>query len=556
MGRDRIIPYYFYLKIKNRLLKKIKPNLIKQFNSNKPLGNVFEGGPRILIPIIETSHYTIYLLLIIAKALQLRGANVKFLYCDKTLTACERIDTHNEDTDVCRECQINQTHLLPIYGVDVVPLSKYISSDRVKSINENAHKICTKFPDSYYYYDIDLMPMVNDSVTRFHFGADAESQEKLLELQAKNLATAMINLEIAKKIDQTFSPDIILSTMYVYTPWQPYFDYFRKNNVKTMAVETTAENVNAVRVSPFDLYLNNDRFNNYLKSRKTKALNDNERNEINRYMAQRFAGDTDFFNSRKMFVHDDGITDQLKIDNDKRNVFLFANVFWDIAVTREHSLYSGVIEWVLATIEMLKDKPDCHLYIKPHPCERFDSTVSVKSVSDHINEKYPNLPSNVTVIDPELKVVTYKLFDYIDLGVVFSGTLGIEMIASEIPVAAVGKSPYSGLELCYHPRTEQEYENMLMGKIENEIEPNKELIELFCYFYFIKRFIPLNIIKPVYSNTNFERYNFDSLEDLLPGKDYYLDHICNCILDPENTVVEGWLDNSDTNINLSNKNCN
>ena len=45
-----------------------------------------------------------------------------------------------------------------------------------------------------------------------------------------------------------------------------------------------------------------------------------------------------------------------------------------------------------------------------------------------------------------------------------------------------------------------------------------------------------------YNNINFERYNFDSLDELLPGVDNYLDHLCNCILDPENTVVEGWTD--------------
>jgi len=127
---------------------------------------------------------------------------------------------------------------------------------------------------------------------------------------------------------------------------------------------------------------------------------------------------------------------------------------------------------------------------------------------------------------------------YIGLGVVFSGTLGLEMITKEIPVAIVGKSPYGGLGFCHKPRTEKDYKNILVGNIKRDIKPDKELIELFCYFYFIKRIIPFNLVKQLYKNENFESYNFNSLDELLPGQDYYLDHLCDSVLN--NKSSEAW----------------
>ena len=73
----------------------------------------------------------------------------------------------------------------------------------------------------------------------------------------------------------------------------------------------------------------------------------------------------------------------------------------------------------------MKDSTDCHLYIKPHPSEIYEIRSS-KGVIDEIYAKFPKLPQNVTIIYPEMKILTYELFPYIDLGVVFNGTLDLK----------------------------------------------------------------------------------------------------------------------------------
>ena len=120
----------------------------------------------------------------------------------------------------------------------------------------------------------------------------------------------------------------------------------------------------------------------------------------------------------------------------------------------------------------------------------------------------------------------------------YNGTLGLEMMLSDIPVVTTAKSPYQGLKFSLEPDTIEEYKKVLIDR-NQPIPPDKKQLELFAYFYFIKTMVPFGLTKQVYAD-DFNGFTIKSLEDLLPGNDKYLDHLCNCILDSKNTIIEGW----------------
>ena len=62
-----------------------------------------------------------------------------------------------------------------------------------------------------------------------------------------------------------------------------------------------------------------------------------------------------------------------------------------------------------------------------------------------------------------MKILTYDLFEFIDVGLVFNGTLGLEMILNDIPVIACGKTPYSNLDLVSEPLDAEEYKQLLLN---------------------------------------------------------------------------------------------
>ena len=138
-----------------------------------------------------------------------------------------------------------------------------------------------------------------------------------------------------------------------------------------------------------------------------------------------------------------------------------------------------------------------------------------------------------------MKIKPYDLFPYIDLGIIYSGTLGLEMALSNVPVGMLD-APYYGLGMVGEPDTLNEYKKFLLG----EIKPNKrkmKFVRLFAYFFFIRTKILWNLTNKAYGE-RFKGFKFDSLDELLPGKNKTLDHLCDCIIDYENTAPEAWPD--------------
>src|SRR6185312_10641542 len=67
---------------------RLKRRLKRQLTGRGAHGSRADG-PRVLVPLIETSHYQYLQVLILAKALQMRGAHVRVLICGQSLEGCE-----------------------------------------------------------------------------------------------------------------------------------------------------------------------------------------------------------------------------------------------------------------------------------------------------------------------------------------------------------------------------------------------------------------------------------------------------------------------------------
>ncbi len=103
---------------------------------------------------------------------------------------------------------------------------------------------------------------------------------------------------------------------------------------------------------------------------------------------------------------------------------------------------------------------------------------------------------------------------------------------------STGETSHKGCNFAIEPSTLDEYEANLFGDLSFDNNLNDQL-ELFSYFYFIRTLIPWNLTKQVYAD-DFDGFTIKSLSYLEPGRDPQLDHLCNCIVDPENTHPEAW----------------
>ena len=492
-------------------------------------------GKKVLVPLIETTHYQNYQALLVAKALQLRGAEVSVLLCDAILPGCGVKSLKNTQKDPCLGCKMNSRHLVPEFNLSTIQLSNVVPEKKIEHLQNIAKTIVADYPEYYEYAGINIITTVNDSVTRYFYGGVPTCPSvELDEVRLRYVTSILIGFEAAESIEKSWEPDIIFGIMNVYTDWAPYHQYFESKGKQVNTISISAFNYKAVLLNSNHLYISNQRYLDWMDINASKPLTSDQESELQCFIDNRFKGNSDVF---KAFGYFDNDSEIIKFDKSKRNIFLFSNIFWDVGMSECGGLYPDVITWVLSSIELLRNYPNCHLYIKPHPAENFD-VVSVKGVVDFISERFPKLPSNITIIFPQMKILTYDLFPHIDVGVVSNGTLGLEMLLSDIPVISCGKTPYGGINLVSEPDTEESYLNLLLGE-EVNVSPSKSQVRQFAYFYFVKTLIPWSFTETAYSDV-FSGFNMQDITGIMPNSNYYLDHICKAILEREKTAIDNW----------------
>ncbi len=528
------INFKFYFYLKNKLSHQLNLN-----NLDKPKSKPKSKQINILVPIIETNHYQVYHILILAKALELRGIKIYILVCDSFLPACEIKSIKNSNQlDNCLECRFNRNKLLPLFNFKTLYLSKFITKDKKDFLINLSNEIIKKNPKEFIYNNVDVIPILNDSVSRYYYGDNTnKNNRKFLNVKKKNIISTLVGIEVAKNINDSISLDSVISNMIAYSPFAPYYEYFKLKGIKFNTINYSQWDYNSVRFNLLDYYNSNNRYNNYLKYLNRKKLLSNEKKELYNILNKRFSGSLSIYKDGEWFINNKKLIKSLKIDPKKRNILLPSNVHWDKGLNEMSGLFDNVIDWVIKTIEIVKNNENIHLYIKPHPAEKISGGESSKGISDIINENFNKIPKNVTIIPIENKISPYKLFPLIDVGVLFSGTLGIEMMLNKIPLIVTGSAPYSDIGLVNKPNSINDYTKLLFGEVKIH-KPKMSDIEMFSYFLFKKTLIPWNLTKKAYGD-NFEGYSINHLNELEEGQNKYLDHLCDCILN-ENKVPESW----------------
>ena len=471
----------------------------------------------------------------IAKALQLRGADVLVLICSKDLPACEpKMQSFPKNFDPCWKCNVGKNFLLSLYNLNYISIGELVSKKELNLIDAKS-KQALKNSKLMKFDGIDFKQTVYDSLLRHYRGNYFKGNKESELIKLGYIKAAFISSYAARKIKYNFKPNISFSNQWVYS-WQlPFAKYFNH-----IVLNSSNFNFNSVQLNLPDLFPSKRRFNNYLKYRNYTELSKKELLEIRSLMKNRFNGNAPKSKLYNYFENNSKYKDDLFkkiIANKKRKLLLCSNIFWDAGLSENIALFKDVISWVYKTIELVKKEKNLHLYIKPHPGEVYDSLQSSLGISKLIKKKYKKLPKNVTIIEPEFKINTYELFKYMEAGIIFNGTLGLEMLYAKLPVISTGMTTHHGLGFASEPKSINEYLEAL--KNYKNLNIDKKKFELFLYFYFIKNNIPWTLTKKSYGD-KFISILKKNQNDLLPGEDKYLDHLCNCITNYENTVVEGW----------------
>ena len=93
--------------------------------------------------------------------------------------------------------------------------------------------------------------------------------------------------------------------------------------------------------------------------------------------------------------------DEIGIDKNKPYVLMLTNVLWDAQLHYPNNAFSGMLEWILHSIEVFSKRTDIQLVIRIHPAEVTGTLPSRQLVEDEINKKFNKLPNNIFIVPPK-----------------------------------------------------------------------------------------------------------------------------------------------------------
>jgi hypothetical protein len=469
----------------------------------------------------------------IAKALQMRGHNMKMVICGGSLSMCT---THFTVTKpyhpwICKNCIYYTKKLFETAGLPYITFKELLTEEEMREIDKKVPSLSVEECEKLIYRNVKVGFHAITSVERYFMGVvpNRQDYEKILRIELKN---AMRSTVVAEKLYQNEKPDILITSQGVYSSWGSLTEYFTNKGIRVPLWASGEGNT-----ITFDIHKSKEYFIEYYNEiRKKQPLNSEENKELEGFFNRRIKGEEGqvAFYGFSADTKKEELEKQFQFSKYEKTYVLFPNVPWDAAVLTANIVFKDVYDWIFSTIEIFKEKPKHQLLIKIHPSE-LKFMESKRTVQDEINEKYSSLPDNIKIIPADTTISPYSLLPNIDVGIVYVGTIGLEMATQNIPVIVAGDAHYMNNGFTYDIKSREDYSKFLQKDLK-PLSNQQDIANIYSYFHFIKKFMPRTYI---YHN-NFLNigWNIKSLEEFKPGQNKYLDHICNYIIN--DGVYQNW----------------
>lgn len=472
----------------------------------------------------------------LTKALELRGHNPKMIFCGGSLSLCTGVFTNRipPSSMMCRNCKYFSKQFFEIIKIPYATYLNYISDQDVVKIKNRISELPLEDCKNFVYKDVNVGFHTMTSLQRFYKGGDPKKTKYIYEhVLRTRLANAIIATEVAEKVLQKDKPEVLVTSHGCYSSWGSFAEYFMNKGIRVVVWYTGYKKNSLI----FDLHKLEDSFKIFNSLRRKQPLNKEEEQEITDYLDKRGSGvkeggDTYYYGFSKKKKD---LEKEFEFDKFERTYTIFPNVPWDTSLVNADKAFKDVYDWVSHTIELFKEKPNLQLIVKIHPAEKHSE--SEETMQDYIHNHFDSLPRNIKIIPPDTDIAPYSLFPYIDVGIVYNGTVGLEMILNDIPVVVAGKIHYFGKGFTYDVNEKKDYDRILFAATLKKLaKEKKELAKAYAYYYFIKSYIPFNIL--YYRNFLNHGWDIDSFDEFAEGKDKYLDHICKYII--EGGIYQDW----------------
>ncbi len=485
----------------------------------------------------------------IAKALMLRGHTVFAVICDGVYKACILRNVKvsapvknwgetgtSEHGYSCKECKRINAEVLKSFNVPFGYISDFVSDERRLNLYNEAGNITWSNLSDLNYKNINVGLNAKSSIVRYLQGINNNPDEDIVREYAYS---ALISACASETAIFSFKPDRIFTSHGIYIEYGPIVRLSLAKGIQitiwsSCYLKSHFYFNNVDSINRTGAYFLSDRGWHF---KKLEELTTKRQQRLDEYIHSRYLK-LRSFDIKEMTTYGRTTKETLGsvINQQGKNWVIFCHLSYDGSIDGLPMPFESFEEWVIQTLVKIHEIKDVNWIVKVHPSEKWHG--AAKGVADIIKEGFFELPSHIKLVGANANINTLGLLKSVDGCVTITSTAGLELAYLGKPVILAGESYYSNKGFTYDGFTLQEYNRLLEKAV--DLPPlsktQQELANKFMYCHFIERQIPLEIVDNPHDN--FWHLQPHKMHLLHPGRDPFVDFICDRIIDGKDFIMD------------------
>lgn len=491
---------------------------------------------------------------ILAKSLQLRGAQIVSLSCKKALPACEWNCYGNHSLsignygprmfsktklDKCNLCTRYNSNLYKQLNIPQISFSDFIEPGDLQRLSQIVDAQSYKSYDDFVYKGIKVGEHARSSVMRSLLRGTLEDDAYTRWLYRRYLISALFITELTERIFAAIRPERVIAVHGIYVTHGTICEIARKHNIPVV--------VYGIPYRQGTVWLSHDdTYHRTLVTEPTSlwenlSLTPEQERHLDSYLDSKRAGGRDYVNYHPNPLENrKKIIEELDLNPNKPIISLFTNVIWDAQIYYKYNAFENIIDWLLQTIRYFSYRPELQLVIRVHPAEVKGGIPTNQPIISEIKKYIEIFPKNIKIVPPESNVSSYTLAEMSQAALIYGTKTGLEIAIRGIPVIVAGETFNRGKGFTYDVGSSKQYFSLL-DRITNLPRNSPEMIsraKKFAYHLFFRRMIDFPLLQFDAYTFRGTKLKFQHLEDLLPGNNRNLDIICKGILNGSPFIVD------------------
>lgn len=441
---------------------------------------------------------------VLSDVLRYNKANVQNLICDGFLTSCDGTTYPETHESLCAACQQQRKRFRKLYPNDFLRMADFLTEEDYGNARKAVNILDIFALKSYEFLGVKVGEHALTSANK-HFRNQIQNYEdpRFLEVLRHSVFQGVILVLIAKGLLEREKPTHFITLHGGYSTWGPISDYLGAHGVSIYIHSKSINRVGCFYITKAGQDLSDIVAKEVWEKQKLLPLTEEQRTALHSHLNSVKRGSTTeykVYDSTKRNEPDTRLMELLK-SNDMKKFALYPHLFWDKAFLNSYDSLGGIfsddIEWMLETVKFFIGKKDSLLFIKPHPGENMAADFTEYGSAELIRDRLGTLPDHIIIIDKKCRIKSFDLMDNNCIGIVYTGTSGLEHNFFKKPVLVAGEIHYARAGAALHIRSRDEYFSLLENPrpLYDFIKNNYNTIERYAYYYYFRQQVKIPFYK-------------------------------------------------------------